>query len=272
MYPGIDTSQPLTAEQCASIRKSGYLWVGRYLVPPTGYKKALTAAEAKRITDAGLRILTVWETTANRAKAGSQAGEYDGERALQCARNIQMPESGCIYFVDYDAPAGDYSAIEKYLDSAKRWISPYKIGVYGGYKVIDYLASRNVCDCYWQCMAWSYGKKHPARNVYQSKAEVSIYGLDVDLNECENMERAGIWNYRNGAEEKKDRYDYYDELPGWAKETIVRYIRAGAISGGGTAKDVYGYPADMDLSYDMIRTIMIMDKYIKSNGGKNNGY
>lgn len=268
MYPGIDTAVPLTAEQCTSIRKGGYLWVGRYLVPPAGYRKALTAAEAKRITEAGLRILTVWETTANRARSGMQGGEYDGERSLQCARNIGMPEGGCIYFaVDYDAPSSDYAQIEEYLRAAKRWISPYRIGVYGGYKVIDYMASHNVCDCYWQCMAWSYGKKHPARHVYQAKCEVKFLGIDTDTNECDNMDKAGIWNYRTTAnpETAKDRYDCYDDLPSWSKETIVRYIKAGALKGGGKAVDQYGFPADLDLSMDMIRTIMIIDNMY---GGK----
>lgn len=264
MYTGIDTAVPLTAEQCASIKRAGYLWTGRYLVPPNSYRKALTLEEAKRITDAGLKILTVYETTANRAKSGWTGGIYDGEVASTCAKNINMPESGCIYFaVDYDAPTSDFQTIENYLRAAKSVIFPYKIGVYGGFKVIEYLAGKNVCDCYWQCMAWSYGKRHEARNVYQAKADVKYLGISVDQNECDNLAKAGIWDYRDAVALSEKRYNRVDELPSWAKDTIVRYIRAGAIRGSGTVKDEYGYPADMDLSYDMVRMLIMIDNYNK---------
>lgn len=262
MQNGIDTAVRLTEDQCKSIRRGGYLWVGRYLVPPNSYRKALTLEEAKTITDAGLHILTVYETTANRAKSGWTGGIYDGEVALACAKNIGMPESAVIYFaVDYDAPSADFQTIENYLKAAKSVIYPYKVGVYGGYKVVDYLAGKKVCDAYWQCMAWSYGKKHPERAVYQAKADVKMLGISADINECESMEKAGIWNYKEADRLTERRYNFVDELPGWAKEVVLKYIRAGAIKGGGKAYDQYGYPADLDLSMDMIRTLIMVDNY-----------
>ena len=93
MVLGIDTATRLTAETARAIKAVGYEFVGRYLVPTTMWK-ALTKAEAEAVTAAGLRILTVWELTADRVKGGADAGAADGAKALKCAHEIGMPSSG----------------------------------------------------------------------------------------------------------------------------------------------------------------------------------
>lgn len=203
MYKGIDCASRLTATSAAKAKAAGFSFAGRYLVPET-YGKALTKAEAEAITAAGLRLLTVYETTADRALGGWDAGAYDGLAAKKCADAINMPPDGIIYFaVDFDAQEKDMPKLAKYFDGAFASAGGYRIGVYGSYRVIETMKQHGVCDGFWQCVAWSYGKHSPNRTVYQSdwsgtvaaKSAASTIGVPVDLNECVDMDAAGLWTY-----------------------------------------------------------------------------
>lgn len=268
---GIDCMTPLTAVTAVRARTAGFDFAGRYLVPPDKYPgKALTRAEAEAVTAAGLRLLTVWETYANRAKEGAAAGAFDGFAALQCARALDMPESGIIYFaVDYDAPEFDFPAIAEYLKAARAQTGPYHVGVYGSCRVVEAMKQRGICRGFWQCCAWSYGKRSPALTVYQSdwsgteaaKAAAAKIGVSVDLNECPDLDRAGVWTYTKEEEESDEmkRYNTLAELPDWGRATVETLVRRGIIRGGGqTDKD--GNPADLNLSEDMLRTLVWNDR------------
>lgn len=259
MVKGIDCATRLTARTAAAIRAEGYAFAGRYLVP--GGWKALTKAEAEAVTGAHLRLLTVWETTAGRAKGGAAAGAADGAAALKCAQDIGMPASGIIYFaVDYDVQPGDMDAIEAYLRAARENTGEYETGVYGPYSVIETMARRRACKGFWQCVAWSYGKKSAFLNVYQGWFDRQVAGVNVDINECPDMDLAGIWTYGEQEDEDMERYNTVNELPEWAKPTIKKLIALGAIRGSGASSDEDGNPTDMDLSYDMIRMFVINDR------------
>ena len=256
---GIDCASRLTAQTAAAIRAEGYVFAGRYLVPD-GWK-ALTRDEAEIITGAHLRLLTVWETTAGRAKGGAAAGAADGASALKCAREIGMPADGIIYFaVDFDARAGDMDAIEAYLRAARENTGEYETGVYGPYSVIETMAERGACKAFWQCVAWSYGRRSEYLDVYQGWFNQQVAGVNVDINECPDMDRAGIWTYGGKEDEDMERYNTVSELPEWAKPTIEKLIALGAIRGGGASPDEDGAPTDMDLSYDMVRMFVINDR------------
>ena len=76
MTKGFDCSTPLTAQKAAAFVGQGYVFVARYLVPSGA--KALTKSEADAISAAGLQVVSVFETTANRALGGRSAGLADG--------------------------------------------------------------------------------------------------------------------------------------------------------------------------------------------------
>lgn len=269
MILGIDTATRLTAKTAKAVKESGYEFVGRYLVPPQIYtRKSLTAEEARIITDAGLRLLTVWETSASRAKKGASAGTEDGKKALQCAHDIHMPTNGIIYFaVDFEARNGDMIAIQEYLRAASEATDVYKIGVYGSYNVVENIRLTGICKAYWQCVGWSYGKRSLIRSVYQSQWNQVVAGLNVDINECADMDRAGIWSYSNSGNDGKEntpvlecRFNTVESLPEWSKNTIRKLIDRRYLRGGGDGHDANGYPTDMDLSYDMVRMLVILDR------------
>lgn len=261
MVKGIDCASKLTARTAAAIRAEGYAFAGRYLVPNSGTLawKALTGTEAETITKAGLRLLSVWETTVNRAKGGAAAGAADGADARRCAREIGMPKSGVIYFtVDYDAQPGDMDAIEAYLRAARENTGEYETGVYGSYSVIETMAQRKACTGFWQCAAWSYGKKSEHLTVYQSGFGQHVAGVSVDIDECPDMVRAGIWTFGDangetdeGKEAEMTYYKTIEDVPDYYRAAVQKAVDAGALEGTGDG---------LNVSEDLCRMLTILDR------------
>lgn len=175
---GVDTIATITPAAAETLIAEGYSFVGRYVVPETGLlkQKALTAAEAQTIHNAGLSILCIYETTADRAKQGASAGTVDGQNAKKRAQELGIPKSTVIFFaVDYNAPKSDYDAIKAYFAAVKVAAAPYQTGVYG---------SRNVCTAldglagYYQCYAWSNGIAETA-DVIQTEYQQGDTALDM---------------------------------------------------------------------------------------------
>lgn len=191
MNRGIDCATPLTATTAAAIRAAGYEFAARYLVP-SGWKR-LTRKEAEAITAAGMQIISVFETTANRTVGGATNGKVDGTAALQEAKTIGQPAGTAIYFaVDYDAQPDDYDAIEAYLKAAASAVTGYEAGVYGSYAVVEEMARRGVVKHFWQTYAWSRGKQSAHANIYQHQNDARVAGAAVDLNKSFGSE--GWWN------------------------------------------------------------------------------
>ncbi|MFC5531012.1 glycoside hydrolase domain-containing protein [Cohnella yongneupensis] len=101
---GIDFVQPISAETAKSIAAEGYCFAGRYLVPPSYAWKRLTRAEAEGITEAGMDIVSVFETTASRPEGGAVNGHADGQAAYVEAVGIDQPVGSAIYFTVGGSP------------------------------------------------------------------------------------------------------------------------------------------------------------------------
>ena len=197
---GIDTCRRIPDAQ--KLKDNGLAFACRYLVPPETFDKAVIAEEAAGLLGAGLGLLLCWETSASRARDGAAAGARDGERARKCAEALGVPESTAIYFaVDYVPPQHDYDAIEYYLRSAGVACRPYGCGIYGPYAVVEEMVRRIPTLYVWQCVGGSGGKISSAADVYQyewqhgdeAEALAEILGYSVDLNTCEDLQKAGMW-------------------------------------------------------------------------------
>lgn len=207
---GVDTIATITAAAAQTLVAEDYSFVGRYVVPETGLlkQKALTAAEAKTIHDAGLSILCIYETTADRAKLGASAGAIDGENARKRAQTLGIPKGTVIYFaVDYNAPKSDYDAIKAYFKAAREAAAPYLAGVYGSQSVCIALTFEGLAG-YYQCYSWSNGIAAVA-DVFQSEwqqGETALamkekldFAVDIDLAYNTNT----MWNPATQANEKR---------------------------------------------------------------------
>lgn len=222
MYHGIDTVARISAAKARQLREKGVGFVCRYLVPPEVYDKAVTAAEAEGLLEAGLGLLLCWETSADRVKAGAQAGSADGARARKCAEALGVPESAAIYYaVDYNALTPDYDAIEYYFRAAAMACAPYSVAVYGSRSVAEMLAARIPGIRIWQCCAWSKGVsamanvyQYQAQNEPEAKALAAEIGFAVDLDSCADMAAAGIWL-------PEEKAPWYADTVKWALEKGV---------------------------------------------------
>ncbi|MGG1314019.1 DUF1906 domain-containing protein [Cohnella laeviribosi] len=221
MAKGIDCAIPLTASTAKAISAAGYAFAARYLVPPSYAWKRLTRSEAEAITNAGMMVVSVFETTANRPAGGAANGRADGAAANAEAKLIGQPAGSAIYFaVDYDAQPRDYNAIEAYLQAAASQIPDYQIGVYGSYAVIEEMARRGACRHFWQTYAWSRGKKSANANIYQYSNNVRLAGATVDLNESYGGE--GWWNTDGKTGDGKEEVSMSKE----DAEKIIRFLSA----------------------------------------------
>lgn len=71
-------------------------------------------------------------------------------------------------------------------------------------------------------------------------------------------------------DENVKRYDTIAEMPGWARETAAKLASAGVLAGRDGSRDADGLPASLDLSEDMLRMLVILDRagiYSNISGG-----
>lgn len=142
----LDTSTQLTSKDVTNFKNYGFSIVGRYLTGSVGAgaskrDKYLTAAEIKRITDAGLAIYPIYEDGGYEIEYFSRIQGYrDGIKAVNQASKLGFPAGATIYFaVDVDIQDGDIDGtVVPYMEGVVSALasSRYNPGIYG---------TRNVC-------------------------------------------------------------------------------------------------------------------------------
>lgn len=193
---GFDCAATLTAPVANMFKRDGKDFVCRYLVP-SGWKR-LTKVEADIITAAGLQIVSVFETTEDRALGGREAGLEDGAAAERVAAEVSQPAGSCIYFaVDFDVKPDQMETVIEYIRGASEATPNYSTGVYGCCALIEAAVAASACSHFWQTLAWSHGLKSEYANIYQCDngpegQGMCINGIDVDLDESHGNE--GWWN------------------------------------------------------------------------------
>ena len=147
----------------AALAKAGKAFVCRYL-SRDGSGKNLTAAEAAKLSAAGLSIVVVWEDGKDRALAGRAAGARDAREAARQAEVCGMPGGRPIYFaVDFDATAGQLPEVLAYLDGAASVLGRGRVGVYGGIRTVAAALDGGHAALAWQTYAWSGGQYQGCR-------------------------------------------------------------------------------------------------------------
>ncbi|MFD0690434.1 glycoside hydrolase domain-containing protein [Actinomadura fibrosa] len=159
----------------AALKKAGAKFACRYLSHDTTGKN-LTRAEADQLSGAGIWLVVVWETTANRALSGRSGGEADARDAAAQAARCGMPDDRPIYFaVDWDATSGQQSTINAYLDGAASVLGRDRVGLYAGYGPVSRAFDAKKITYGWQTYAWSGGR-------WDSRAQLQQYSNDHEIN------------------------------------------------------------------------------------------
>jgi hypothetical protein len=158
----------------------GVRFVCRYLSHSPS--KNLTGSEARALSDAGIWIVVVWETIAQRALDGRTAGIVDAMDAQAQAQACGMPPRRPIYFaVDWDATSGEQAAINAYLDGAASVLGAHRVGIYGGYGPVKRALDGGHAKWAWQTYAWSGGRWDSRAQLQQYSNGHAVDGADCDF-------------------------------------------------------------------------------------------
>lgn len=159
----------------AQIQGVGAHWVARYF--SNDDDKDLHPAEVTAYTKAGLAIVTVFETTAGRATAGSAAGVADARNAEAQRKAVGLPADHIQHFaVDKDV---SWAAVAPYFSGVSSVIGQARVGVYGGIDVIAGAAAAGY-RYLWQTVAWSEGRWDPHATIRQTGGTTLSGGADWD--------------------------------------------------------------------------------------------
>lgn len=165
----------------AKLKLAGVKFVCRYVSTP-GNSKNITKGEVVRYKGAGIALVIVFETVANRALSGKAGGVQDAKSARNQLLNVGLPATTPVYFaVDWDASEAQQPFINSYLKGAASVLGVNNVGVYGGYYVVSRSLSAGVCKYGWQTYAWSGGQWDKNAHIQQYRNGQKLAGVSCDF-------------------------------------------------------------------------------------------
>lgn len=140
---GFDADQDCSSVAADAVAK-GVAFVCRYY-------KNMSLDEAQALSAAGLKIVSIWETGAERALAGAAAGTDDGTRARNAGAALGQPQGAAIYATaDFGETQGEDAAVFAYLAAFKEALGGQaKLGVYGEGAVCQHALDLGLADYTW---------------------------------------------------------------------------------------------------------------------------
>lgn len=181
----------------AALSAAGVTFACRYLSHNPG--KNLKLLEANHLSALGIDLVVVWETTANRANAGHDAGVADANSALGQANHLGMPDDRPIYFaIDFDASTHDLEhGITEYFTGVNEVLGVERTGVYGGFRQVGAMFDAGLVSWGWQTYAWSAGQWDQRAQIQQYRNSQKIGGVDVDFDRA-TADDFGQWSIQLG--------------------------------------------------------------------------
>ena len=161
------------------LKQGGVEFVCRYISSP-GNPKNINTAELAALRAAGLPVVIVFETTANRALGGAPSGKFDATSALNQIKALGTPDAIVYFAVDFNVGSANEISVEEYFRAVVGVLGYERVGAYGGLRIITRLLNRKVCKWAWQTYAWSGGKWDLRAHIRQYKNGQNIAGVSVD--------------------------------------------------------------------------------------------
>lgn len=173
---GLDTTVELT-RHAEALKSQGYDFAMRYY--SNNAAKNLSLGEARALSQAGLQMGVVWETTGTHAAYFTRAqGLADGAQAFRMAReSIVQPFGSAIYFaVDYDPSQADidgsisnyFTGVHAALYVANEGAPSYRVGVYGSGLCCGALLEREMAALSWlsQSSGFAGSRRYAEQKLY----------------------------------------------------------------------------------------------------------
>jgi peptidoglycan hydrolase-like protein with peptidoglycan-binding domain len=176
-----------------AIRDSRIQFVARYYRDPASHWPALTAAEARQLSAAGLALVAIFEShSANPAYFSYARGYWDAVTAAHEAAAVGQPAGSAIYFgVDFNARDEALERVKQYftgVEAAMAAAGPngkpaYKIGVYGSGVVCGAIKDAGLAQYAWltNSTAWDGVLGYQDWNIRQHREPAGVsFSADSD--------------------------------------------------------------------------------------------
>src|SRR3984893_16620295 len=155
-FAALDTSQN-SHNLVACLKDKGITAIGRYYTKRRTNSKILTVDEARKLSDAGIKIWAVYQNRHRKpVDFSSVKGKQEAQDALDYAQTvIKQPAGSAIYFsADFDASlAALNSAIRPHFEAIVAAFAaaanPYRIGVYSSGLVCKSLLDNRLVQLTW---------------------------------------------------------------------------------------------------------------------------
>lgn len=193
MILGVDNTAGIT--DVAAMKAAGYSAVFRYLSNTPSKNLIMPSApydtELRRYLDNGVAVVMNWEATGQLTTTNHPGDPFgqaveDATRAQDQAMKMGHPDAPIYFSIDYDCQ--DWTALTTYFQGVASVIPVARIGVYGGYFVVDYCHVNGLATFLWQTLAWSTVNgtaytRYPGAHVIQRVGEVTVAGVACDVDE-----------------------------------------------------------------------------------------
>lgn len=215
----------------ALIVASGRKFACRYLSHDTTGKN-LTLDETVKLSAAGLSIVLVFESTAERMLSGLSAGVADAAFARQAAAALGMPGDRPVFFAcDFDASSGQQPKIGDYLDGAIMELGRSRVGIYGPYGPVKRTLDAGKIIWAWQTYAWSGGLWDPRAQIQQYSNDHMFDGVQLDYDRATTADY-GQWRIGEITISKADQDAIIaGVLQGLSADVMISKIIAGVLAG-----------------------------------------
>jgi len=181
----IDYAGGFSSSTPSVLKKHGVKIVVRYVGYPSGSHawKNLSKGEDKALRKADIDIAAVYETSASWMSGGYQAGVSAAKTAKADIVANGGPKRPFVYFA-CDEDANYIGKVNATLRGAAHVLGHSKVGIYGGYRVVNSALRTHSAAKGWQTMAWSNGRVAKGIALYQTirTYEGKLGGLGYDSN------------------------------------------------------------------------------------------
>src|SRR4051794_30341960 len=200
--PGVDFASTASEAEIETLARAGYKYVLRYV----SGEYAASLAEKEAMWRHGMAIGLAYEGGQYDALNGAAAGEQHAEISRERAKALGLDGIPIYFTVDFDA-TGRTAQVAEYFEGAAKGLGRHRVGVYGGYAIVAYLAEHKICRWFWQTYAWSGSKVHPACHIYQHENEAKVDGFTVDKDLATDRGPFGVMgpHSRHGDDEHDER-------------------------------------------------------------------
>lgn len=150
-------------------------------VEPAG--RGFTAAGYQTFRSKGLDMGFYYERDSGWMLRGYNEGVSAAQDAQANIVKVGAPPIVPVHFAhDIDPDPAHWAAIDACLNGAASVIGWERVGVYGGWLLIDYMAHGGTVKHLAQTSAWAYGRGlHPAATLYQYAYNAMFAGTNCDL-------------------------------------------------------------------------------------------